>query len=163
MRLTLLIVKESIKTEGILGLYKGIFSTTVLATYGMIQMTLYNSIKYKIEEKRDFKKYMASLTGIFSRIFASVVLYPFNLVRTRQQSFDPNISASIKEDLKSSITITKVRYGIFIKSIKHIYLSEGVLGFYKGLGLLIFRQVPYSALFFYTYEKSKEILTKRYQ
>ena len=122
-------------------------------------MTLYNSIKYKIEEKQKFQKYMASLTGIFCRVIASVILYPFNLVRTRQQLFNPENSSKLKEDLKHNITFSKVKYGIFFNTMGTIYRSEGLTGFYKGMGILLIRQVPYSALFFYTYEKSKEIMT----
>ena len=130
--MTFSIISESLKNGGILGLYKGLFSTTILASYGMIQMTLYNSIKYKIEARHKFKKYMASLVGIFSRVIASVILYPFNLVRTRQQQFDPN-SSNIKEDVKMNIYFPKIKYGLFISSIKIIFKNEGFYGFYKGL------------------------------
>lgn len=158
--MTLLVIRESIKNDGILGLYKGIISTTVLASYGMIQMTLYNSIKYKIEENQKFEKYMASLTGIFCRVIASVILYPFNLVRTRQQLFAPENSTKIRQDLKENISFSKVKYGLFVQCMRHIFHTEGPRGFYNGMGILLIRQVPYSALFFYAYEKSKEILKK---
>lgn len=48
--------------------------------------------------------------------------------------------------------------GVF-QSLRHMYRTEGVVGFFKGNGTNIVRIVPYSAVQFATYETSKRFLT----
>ena len=45
-----------------------------------------------------------------------------------------------------------------IKSFKHMWKIEGVLGFFKGNGMNIIKIVPFSALEFYSYEVFKSNL-----
>ena len=106
-------------------------------------------MKYKIESKQKFKNYYGSLLGIISRISATMMLYPFMLIRTRQQQFGPKSSSILNEEVKQNVSIPKVKYGLFFHCFSHVYKTEGYLGLYKGLSVQLIRQVPYSAIFLY--------------
>jgi len=126
----------------------------------------------------EFKNYTGSFIGIISKMIASSILYPFNLIRSRQQQLNKEFFEKINNNLlsneKSKIAnndfkketefyrfktiYTNLKYGNFINTTKTIYSISGYKGFYRGLTPLLIRQIPGSSVFFYTYESSLKIL-----
>lgn len=148
-----LIVKESLNKEGFFKLYKGFFSSVVLSLHGGIQMTIYETGKrYIIKKKNKLEIYQGSLLGSISKIIAGVTLYPFNVIRARQQQFSQLTTLNINDALKRNMILSKRNYGLFFQSIKGIKEANGIKGFYKGLTPSLLRQIPGSSAFFYTYE-----------
>jgi hypothetical protein len=149
-----LTVKESIVKEGVLKLYKGIFSSVILSFHGGIQMTIYETGKQIILSKSQNSSIAnkeGSILGVISKISASFILYPFNVIRARQQIFSSNIS-NLNENLKKHTIITDKNYGLFLNTIKLIKETNGTRGFYQGILPTVLRQIPASSSFFYTYE-----------
>ena len=103
-------------------------------------------------------------------MFASFILYPFNLIRSKQQQLDKEFFDNIKKDsnkegtefYKDKTIHTNLKYGNFYKTTKLIHKFNGLLGFYKGLTPLLIRQVPGSTVFFYTYEYSLKYMNKNF-
>jgi hypothetical protein len=147
-----LTIKESVLKEGVFKLYKGLFSSVVLSLHGGIQMTIYETGKQSLVQRQgEIKNKQGSFLGVFSKVTASCVLYPFNVIRARQQQFSCKIS-NLDENLKKHVIITDKNYGLFFNSIKVIHSSNGFKGFYQGIIPTILRQLPGSSTFFYTYE-----------
>lgn len=124
-------------------------------------MTIYETSKHfiKKETKKEFQNYIGSLVGVFSKISTSFLLYPFNLIRSKQQQINTQKVHLDDKLIKNSI-ITNKDYGYFSNTIKIIYSEQGLSGFYHGLSPLLIRQVPHSVIFFYTYEYVLKYINK---
>ena len=61
--------------------------------------------------------------------------------------------------INHSIT-SNIENSNFIKTSIQIYNNIGFRGFYQGITPLLIRQIPSSAIFFYTYESTLNILNK---
>lgn len=74
---------------------------------------------------------------------ATLVTYPFDLVRTRMalQAHHPEI------------------YGTMRGTIRHIAGAEGLTGFYKGIGPSLAQVIPYMGLSFYFHDRAKASLS----
>jgi hypothetical protein len=157
LKISTLIIRESLVGEGILKLYKGVLSSAILSLHGGIQMTLYETAKQYIlrsdlNNRRDFiANYQGSMLGVISKITASCLLYPFTVIRAKQQQFTKD-NLKLNETLLQKSIIANKRYGLIHHSVMTIYKTQGVIGFYNGLSLSLIRQVPGSSIFFYTYE-----------
>ena len=135
--------------EGFFNLYKGLFASIVLSLHGGVQMTIYQTSKHFFHNKFDEK--MGSAFGVISKLVASFILYPFNLIRSKQQQIR-NSEAKISEDIRNNSITSKKDYRTFITACSTIYRNFGIRGYYYGVTPLLVRHIPSSALFFYTYE-----------
>jgi len=118
-------------------------------------------------------------------MIASTILYPFNLIRSRQQQLNKSFFEKInnesfdgdnKKDIykknnnhiknsdfyKFKTIHTNINYGNFLNTTKTIYIISGFKGFYKGLIPLLIRQIPGSSAFFYTYEYTLSYLKLKF-
>lgn len=75
-------------------------------------------------------------------MIASVITYPHEVVRTRLQ---------LVADPKAEHPERKRRRGL-VRTAKRIWRDEGVVGFYRGVGVNLLRTVPASAVTILTYE-----------
>lgn len=74
-------------------------------------------------------------SGAFAGALATTITYPLDLLRTRFAAQGPQ----------------RV-YHSFVYSLNHIYSTEGLPGFFRGLPTSIVQIVPYVGLFFSMYE-----------
>ncbi|PVU99498.1 hypothetical protein BB559_000667 [Furculomyces boomerangus] len=129
--------------EGMRGLYKGLFAGIIGVSHGALQFMAYEEMKkylvktdkYKNSTsiKFDTKEYL--LMSTLSKLFASSLTYPYQVVRTRMQR-----------------STTADKYSSVVSTITHIYRSEGWHGFYKGLGPNTIRVLPGTMITFLVYE-----------
>ncbi|KAJ9069061.1 mitochondrial FAD carrier protein flx1 [Entomophthora muscae] len=135
------------KLEGISGLYKGLVPALFGTSHGAFQFMAYEELKrWKAtrgaasqvgNDKLSTFDYIWMST--FSKVFASVTTYPYQVVKTRLQRL-PESALDVK-------------YEGATDTVKKIYRNEGLLGFYKGLGPSIIRVLPGTCITFLVYEK----------
>ncbi|QSL65461.1 hypothetical protein MERGE_002772 [Pneumocystis wakefieldiae] len=138
--------KQVIHHEGIFALWKGnLFSQILYMSYSSCQFFTYEKCKFFLDrifpgKTYDFGKTFAS--GAIAGAVATTISYPFDLLRTRF----------------AAQGVSKVYLSI-PHSIKSIYISEGIKGFYRGINASILQIVPYMAIVFGVYENSKTYLS----
>ncbi|KAH7624650.1 hypothetical protein Ndes2526B_g00011 [Nannochloris sp. 'desiccata'] len=140
------------KTEGLPGLYKGLLPSLFLVSHGAIQFAVYEELKSAAYHLRDFIRPLgarnvsedktlssAEITacGALSKMAASIVTYPSQVVRSRlQQRMDSRA----------------LQYKGVVDVLRKTMAREGVGGLYKGLVPNVLRVMPQSAMTFLVYE-----------
>lgn len=140
-----------VREEGPLALYRGIGPALVLVSNGAIQFGVYEELKHFVISHQDTSVHSESqLTsiqflgmGAVSKVIASVITYPLQVVKTRIQQRQ---------------TEGQVKYSSMGQSCQRIFAKEGARGFYKGLGPTLLRVAPQSAITFAAYENVKRLL-----
>jgi len=83
------------------------------------------------------------IAGAFAGAVATSATYPLDLLRTRLAAQG-----------------TSKIYTSFLSSVRTIYLTEGLRGFFRGVGAGVAQIVPYMGLFFSTYETLRPLLAE---
>ena len=140
-----------IKTDGFLGLYKGIVPGLFGTLNGTIQMVCYDSMKSiwlrHLEKEAaanqqpapQLESFHFSTFSAISKILAVVCTYPFQLVKARLQDQHQNYK-SVSD--------------VISKTYKH----ERFYGFYKGLLPALIRVTPAASVTFVVYENVLKFL-----
>jgi solute carrier family 25 carnitine/acylcarnitine transporter 20/29 len=120
-------------------LYRGFIPTVMRETPGFgIYFTTYNYLTTNYN--KEMQMYKTFTFGSLSGLNAWLFIYPSDLVKTRIQSSDNNISIK--------------------NTIKNIYSenNKGIKNFYKGFSLAVMRAMPLHGGVFLGYELSKKYL-----
>eukprot|EP00833_Pecoramyces_ruminatium_P009107 jgi/Orpsp1_1/1183139/evm.model.c7180000084039.2 len=131
--------KKIYKHEGLRGFYKGMLPTLIGTSHGAIQFMTYEEMKilyknrYPEMDNPDAISYI--LMAASSKIFATLVTYPYQVVRARLQNQRNN----------------EFYHGC-LDAIKKIYVREGFTGYYKGMFTNVIRVLPNTCVTFLVYE-----------
>lgn len=103
----------------------------------------------------------SALAGACAGLVSSVVTCPLDVVKTRLQAqegrrFPPTLPVA-----PSSTAHPPIQYLGLASTIRKIYSTDGLRGFYRGLGPTIFGYLPTWAIYFTVYDNSK-LLFSRY-
>jgi len=127
--------------EGIRAFYKGLLPSLFGILHVAVQFPLYEKLKSLNQHgNEDLPSSRILLCSSLSKAIASVTTYPHEVVRTRLQI---QRAASSKGNFTPN--------GL-LGTIKNIAATEGMGGFYRGLGVNLIRTVPSAALTILTYE-----------
>ncbi|GAM21369.1 hypothetical protein SAMD00019534_045440 [Acytostelium subglobosum LB1] len=136
-----------LKQEGVAGLYKGLGPSLLGLIHVGVQLPLYERFKIIIEKRK--KTPLTTMDIVIasstSKMIASIVAYPHEVLRSRLQDSSPNSPHNYK--------------GGLLQNFKQIVQQEGVRGLYKGMGVNLIRVTPACAITFATYEYIKKQLT----
>lgn len=143
------------KNEGIRSLWKGnVPAEWMYIFYGATQFTTYKYINTLCNQHRqslyNSESAILFISGAGAGMTATFVTYPFDLLRTR---FAAQIGKT-KRQCSSSV----LPYTSMIQAVRYIYKHEGFQGFFRGLAPAIYSIVPYTGIFFLSYEQSRRIL-----
>eukprot|EP01088_Endostelium_zonatum_P002122 TRINITY_DN12569_c0_g1_i1.p1 TRINITY_DN12569_c0_g1~~TRINITY_DN12569_c0_g1_i1.p1 ORF type:complete len:302 (-),score=45.02 TRINITY_DN12569_c0_g1_i1:54-959(-) len=135
------------KEEGRLGLFRGWVPAMFGTSHGAAQFMAYEEIR-KYWSAYQIKRYgedrMSTIhfltMGSLSKVFASVVTYPYQVVRSRLQERPPKYEGVVDCCVRS-------------------WKRGGVKEFYAGLVPNILRTIPQSAIIFVAYEHITQIFT----
>lgn len=132
------------RTEGISSLWRGLSPTLFMA----IPSTVIYFVGYeKLRKIADSESYFAPLLcGGLARTASATVISPLELLRTRLQS-------ATHQGRSASDSFKQVTAGI-----RDMVKIEGVQTLWRGLGLTLWRDVPFSALYWLGYEEIKSTI-----
>lgn len=154
--------KQILQREGITGFYRGLIPTLFGVSHGALQFMAYEQMKNyrsrmttKADEseisdtpnttatqtQRNLGNLDFFVTSSLSKVFAGCVTYPYQVLRSRLQTYDAHLVYRGAGD-----------------AIAQIWAREGVAGFYKGLGPNLFRVLPSTWVTFLVYENTKVVL-----
>ncbi|KAH9514300.1 hypothetical protein Btru_028657 [Bulinus truncatus] len=127
------------RNEGITSLWSGLPPTLVMAVPAtVVYFTSYEQLKllfrYDCSVHTDRWKPLAA--GATARVWAATLISPIELIRTKMQS--------------TRFTYTQVWKAV-VDSVK----ADGVFSLWRGLGPTLLRDVPFSALYWTSYEALK--------
>lgn len=133
-----MIIKKVWKTNGISGFWSGT-RTGLLQTLPstILYMSTYERLKEIISFNVSKNSFVPLISGIVARTVVVTLLSPLELIRTIQSNGSQESMLKISRD---------------------IYNTSGVHGFYKGLGHTLLRDVPFSAVFWFSLELLRPLL-----
>ncbi|ODM20466.1 hypothetical protein SI65_03519 [Aspergillus cristatus] len=156
-------VKQILQTEGVAGFYRGLLPALFGVSHGALQFMAYEQLKiYRSKmstipttlssdndaaKNPDHRRTLGNIdffviSGL-SKTFAGCVTYPYQVLRSRLQTYDAHLVYRGASD-----------------AIAQIWAREGLAGFYKGLGPNLFRVLPSTWVTFLVYENTKVYLPR---
>lgn len=132
--------------EGLRSLWSGLPPTLVMAApTTVIYFTCYDQLKDILQYRLGYNaNHVPVIAGGLARLGAVTVITPLELMRTKMQSQRLSYS-ELRVCIRTSIT------------------QNGVLSLWRGWGPTVLRDVPFSALYWFSYEQLKTELSQRYQ
>ncbi|AET40901.1 Rim2p Ecym_7045 [Eremothecium cymbalariae DBVPG len=155
-------IKNVVRNEGILGLYKGLSASYLGSVESILQWVLYEQMKRivkqrSIEEFGDIseenkstylkiKEWCQRSGGAgAAKLFASIITYPHEVIRTRLR--------------QAPVENGKLKYTGLLQSFRIIFKEEGFRSMYGGLTPHLLRTVPNSIIMFGTWELVIKLLS----
>ncbi|KAF7669729.1 hypothetical protein LDENG_00147070 [Lucifuga dentata] len=134
-----------VRREGIKSLWSGLPPTLVMAVPAtVIYFTCYDQLCAALRVRMGERAQEAPLlAGAIARVGSVTVISPLELIRTKLQS-------------------QKQSYRELTDCIRSAVEAEGWLSLWRGLGPTLLRDVPFSAMYWYNYEKGKSWLCNQY-
>ncbi|XP_022621937.1 solute carrier family 25 member 40 isoform X2 [Seriola dumerili] len=134
-----------VRREGIKALWSGLPPTLVMAVPAtVIYFTCYDQLCAALRVRMGtWAEEAPLLAGAIARVGSATVISPLELIRTKLQS-------------------QKQSYRELTDCIRSAVETEGWLSLWRGLGPTLLRDVPFSAMYWYNYEKGKSLLCEHY-
>ncbi|KAI9481227.1 MAG: mitochondrial carrier domain-containing protein [Benjaminiella poitrasii] len=139
-------VSNVLRTEGILGLYRGFLSTVAREIpFTCIQFPLYEYFKrrYAVFRGRRTEPYEAALMGSFAGAIAAATTTPLDVCKTR-----------IMLSSKHSLANNKKHYDGIVSTMKRVASEEGVRALFSGIGPRVMWISIGGSIFLGVYEKA---------
>ncbi|CAH2040662.1 unnamed protein product, partial [Iphiclides podalirius] len=137
------------KLEGVPALWSGLSPTLVLALpCTVVYFVSYEQLRYKT--KTIYNKLTGTVNqpmwiplfaGASARTIAVSLFSPLELIRTKMQS--------------KKLTYSEIR-----TALSHVIKYEGYRGLFRGLGSTLLRDVPFSGIYWTTFESTKRVFNK---
>jgi solute carrier family 25 (mitochondrial folate transporter), member 32 len=111
-------IQDILRNEGPRGFWRGLLPSLFGITHGAIQFTAYEELKnYRRQQRgsRTLSNVDTVLLSSVSKIFAGSITYPYQVLRSRLQTYDAESA-----------------YRGAIDAVRQMWRHEGVRGFYKG-------------------------------
>lgn len=141
--------------EGLPGFYRGVIPALFGVSHGALQFMAYEHLKLfrsRSKESDSLGKDNAGAQELgnldffaissLSKVFAGSVTYPYQVIRSRLQTYEARV-------------VYRGAFDVF----SQIWTREGLAGFYKGLGPNLVRVLPSTWVTFLVYENTKVYLT----
>lgn len=137
------------KIEGVGALWSGLSPTLILAlpctviyfvTYEQLRhrtKTFYNNISGNLTQPL----WIPLISGATARTIAVTIVSPLELIRTKMQS-------------------KKLTYAEINLALRQVFKHEGFRGLFRGLGSTLLRDVPFSGIYWTTFESTKKGFNK---
>ncbi|KNC98556.1 uncharacterized protein SPPG_06245 [Spizellomyces punctatus DAOM BR117] len=128
------IIRVVVGSEGVKGLWRGLVPTLVMSVPSTVVYYIgYEDVRGRMVARWGEGVYAPLVAGGLARTLAATLTSPLELLRTRMQA-------------------GKMRR---VRDVRAWIKSEGVRGLWRGLGPTLWRDVPFSGIYWLTYEKTK--------
>ena len=140
-------LRKIAQNEGIWTLWRGLSPTLVMAIPGnVIYFTGYDYLR--LNKHSPVRRYVSDgfaplAAGSLARASAGAVVSPIEMFRTRMQAASNSGSGIIKETFAG---------------VRDMVLAQGYSSLWRGLTLTMWRDVPFSAFYWWSYEASRNKL-----
>ena len=149
-------IRQIYRNEGVKGFYRGMVPSLFGVSHGALQFMAYEQLKRhrsrtsltdltissaETHERRELSNLDYLCLSGLSKVFAGCMTYPYQLLRSRLQTYD---AAGTYRGVGDAIAQT--------------WRKEGISGFYKGLGPNLLRVLPSTWVTFLVYENMKKTL-----
>ena len=162
-----------VREEGILALYKGAIPALMLVSHGGVQFVSYEYLKKNFgaytkatrsnnkDESGVWERLQDSLgylsMGAVSKIIASTITYPIQVIKSRLQQRNQTAEISATGEVE---IVTREYKGV-IDCAGRIWKREGIVGFFKGSIPNAIRVAPSAAITFVVYEFVTDSMTSK--
>ncbi|KAE8150495.1 mitochondrial carrier domain-containing protein [Aspergillus avenaceus] len=152
-------IKQTVRHEGIRGLYKGLSASYLGVTESTLQWVMYEQMKMFLARREASKHADPSYTYTtwddvelwggricsagLAKLIAAAATYPHEVVRTRLRQA-PTVSVGDGKVV--------MKYTGLVQCFKTVWIEEGMVGLYGGLTPHLLRVVPSAAIMFGMYE-----------
>ena len=156
-------LRHLIKTEGVWSLYKSLPITILMnIPQSALFMTFYENLKSMLYPDGQVTMsgyfYCAGLAGSISAGLTT----PFDVIKTRLQTQHEESKVLKREEPKSKSPLSQPqsthRYEGVRSTFDYIWITEGVSGFFRGLGPRMMIFLPGAAISWSSYEYIKKLL-----
>lgn len=141
-------LKKIARHEGPTTLWRGLTPTLMMAIPGnVIYFTGYDWLRYSHASPiRTYTNdtYAPLLAGSSARVLAGFAVSPIEMFRTRMQATPGGSTGVFKETLRGLHRMTQ---------------TQGITSLWRGLVLTMWRDVPFSAIYWWGYEAGKNAIT----
>jgi solute carrier family 25 protein 39/40 len=130
-------MRQIFRAEGMAGLYTGLAPSLIMAVPStMLYFTLYDELFSTLRtlHSRKLDPFAPMIAGATARLCAATTIAPFELVRTQLQSLSASEQVSIARMFRRNIRAT------------------GIRSLWNGIGPTLWRDVPFSALYWGAYQ-----------
>jgi solute carrier family 25 protein 39/40 len=135
-------LRHIVRNEGFVALYAGLGPTFAMAVpANVLYFVAYETLRDEL--RRHNVQFEAFLAGSAARVVSVTLTIPFEVVRTRVQALDANLGRTPRMEIADLIR------------------NEGYRSFWKGLGPMLARDVPFSGLYWFLFEEIKALLRER--
>lgn len=142
-------LKYILKNGGVKGLWRGLAPSLVMQVPGTgLYYSSYENLRIFLDRNLTSRKEWNPLyAGCLARVLAGTITSPLEFLRTAVQA---NLTPSSRLAEKPSMT-----------SFFHM-VKNGQVSPWTGLGITLLRDVPFSALYWYCYERFRAIFLREY-
>lgn len=139
------------RNEGFTTLWRGLTPTLVMAVPGnVIYFAGYDWLRTnKASPMQTYNvsdTYSPLLAGSTARVLAAIAISPIEMFRTRMQA------------VSSETTRSSGHLRTTLGSMQEMVSSDGYRSLWRGLGLTLWRDVPFSAIYWWGYEYGRNVL-----
>ena len=155
---------QTVRAEGIRGLYRGLSASYLGVTESTLQWVLYERMKKYIAERERSRMYLTNTRTAWddaiswsyklgaagsAKFCAALITYPHEVVRTRLRQAPVTTSAT---------GVPKLKYTGLVQCFTLVWKEEGMAALYGGLVPHMLRVVPSAAIMFGVYEATLRAL-----